>query len=76
MCVLLITQLLWLVGRLGSRKPVTSHQLGGYRYPNRCVIEAFGGVFVLLRCFLDFPVGVGAFVIGLRQISTFFSFIG
>ena len=38
---------------------------------NRCVIEDFGGAFVLLRCFLDFSVGVGAFVIGLRQISSF-----
>ena len=26
---------------------------------NRCVIELFGGVFVLLRCFLDFSVGEG-----------------
>ena len=40
---------------------------------NRCVIEVFGGVFVLSRCFLDFSVGVGAFVIGLSQISSFFS---
>ena len=38
---------------------------------NRCVIEVFGGVFVS-RCFLDFSVGVGAFVIGLSQISSFF----
>ena len=38
---------------------------------NRCVIEVFGGVFVLSRCFLDFSVGVGAFVIGLSQISSF-----
>ena len=41
---------------------------------NRCVIEVFGGVFLLSRCFLDFSVGVGAFVIGLSQISSFFSF--
>ena len=40
---------------------------------NRCVIEIFGGVLVLSRCFLDFSVGVGAFVIGLSQISSFFS---
>ena len=33
----------------------------------------FGGVCVLSRCFLDFSVGVGAFVIGLSQISSFFS---
>ena len=30
---------------------------------NRCVIKVFGDVFVLSRCFLDFSVGVGAFVI-------------
>ena len=41
---------------------------------NRCVIEVFGGVFVLSRCFLDFSLGVGAFAIGLSQISSFFSF--
>ena len=27
---------------------------------NRCVIEGFGGVFMLSRCFMDFSVGVGA----------------
>ena len=40
---------------------------------NRCVIEVFGGVSVLSRCFLDFSVDVGAFVIGLSQISSYFS---
>ena len=40
---------------------------------NHCVIEVFGGVFVLSRCFLDFSVGVGALFIGLSQISFFFS---
>ena len=40
---------------------------------NRCVIEDFRGVFVLSLCFLDFSVGVGFFVIGLSQISSFFS---
>ena len=39
---------------------------------NRCVIEVFGGVFVLSRCFLDFSVGVRAIVIRLSQISSFF----
>ena len=39
---------------------------------NRCVIEVFGGVFVLSRSFLDFSVGVGAFVIALSQISSVF----
>ena len=40
---------------------------------NRCVIEVFGGVFVFSRFFLDFSVGDGACVIGLRQISSFLS---
>ena len=40
---------------------------------NRCVIEVFGGVFVFSHCFLDLSVGVGAFVIGRSQISSFFT---
>ena len=40
---------------------------------NRCVIEILVAVFVLSRCFMDFSVGVGAVVIGLTQISSFFS---
>ena len=39
---------------------------------NSCV---FGGVFMLSRCFLDCSVGVGVFVTGLSQISSFFSCI-
>ena len=40
---------------------------------NRCVIEVFGGVWMLnlSRCFLDFSVGVGAYVTGLNQFSSF-----
>ena len=30
---------------------------------HRCVIEDFGGVFMLSRCFLDFSVDVRAFVV-------------
>ena len=41
---------------------------------NSCVIKVFGGVFMLSRCFLDCSVGVGVFVTGLSQISSFFSF--
>ena len=37
------------------------------------LFEVFGGICVLSYCFLGFPVGVGAFVIGLGQISSFFS---
>ena len=56
---------------------------------NCCVIEVFGGVFgvvillfgffnrsisdVFVLCFLDFSVDVGAFVIVLSLISSFFS---
>ena len=42
-------------------------------FRNRWVIEIFGGVFLLSRCFLDFSVGVRAFGIGLSQVSSFFS---
>ena len=38
---------------------------------NRCVIDVFGSIFFMLSRF--FSVGVGAFVIGLSQISSFFS---
>ena len=41
---------------------------------NICVIKVFGGVFMLSRCFLDCSVGVGVFVTGLSQISSFFSY--
>ena len=42
---------------------------------NHCVIEVLVAFLVLSRWFLDFSVGVGAFVIGLSQISSFFSYI-
>ena len=41
---------------------------------NRCVIEDFGGVFVLSLCFFlggGFAVGVGAFVIGQSDLFLF-----
>ena len=41
---------------------------------NSCVIKVFGGGFMLSRCFLDCSVGVGVFVTGLSQISSFFSY--
>ena len=40
---------------------------------NRCVIELFVALFVLSLCPFDISAGVGAFVIGLSQISSFFS---
>ena len=62
MCVLLITQLLRLVGRLGSRKPVNDTNWMALVTPtdrsnsvrNRCVIEVFVGVFVLSLDFFIF----------------------
>ena len=41
---------------------------------NRCVIDFFVALFVLSLCPFDFSAGVGAFVIGLSQISSFFSY--
>ena len=41
---------------------------------NSCVIKVFCGVFMLSRYFLDCSVGVGVFVTGLSQISSFLSF--
>ena len=40
---------------------------------NPCVIELFVALFVLSPCPFDISVCVGAFVIGLSQISCFFS---
>ena len=40
---------------------------------NRSVIELFCGVVSVSVCPFDISVGVGAFVIGLSQISSFFS---
>ena len=79
MCVLLIKRLLRLVGRW-ARKPVNHTSWVAVVTPtdrpksvrNRCLIELFCGV-VLSLCPFDISVGVGAFVIGLSQISSFFS---
>ena len=40
---------------------------------NRCLIELFCGVVCVVTCPFDVSVGVGAFVIGLGQISSFLS---
>ena len=40
---------------------------------NCCVIEVFGGVCVCCPLVFEFSVGIGVFVIGLGQISFFFS---
>ena len=40
----------------------------------RCVIELFVALFVLSLCPFDISVGVGTFVIGPSQISSFFSY--
>ena len=62
MCVLLITHVLQLVEMLGSRTPF-NHISWVYIFTptdppksvrSRCVIEGFGGVFVLSRYLLDF----------------------
>ena len=40
---------------------------------NRCLIELFCGVVCVVTALFDISVGVGAFVIGLSQISSFLS---
>ena len=40
---------------------------------NRCLIELFCGVVCVVTAPFDISVGVGAFVIGLSQISSFLS---
>ena len=40
---------------------------------NHCVIDVFAGVFVLSPDFFLFSEGIGAFVMGLSQISSFYS---
>ena len=42
---------------------------------NRCVIERIVALFVLSLCPFETSVGVGGFVIGLSQISSFFSYV-
>ena len=42
---------------------------------NRRVIKILAAFFFLSRCFLDFSMGVGVFVIGLSQISSLLSYI-
>ena len=82
MCVLLITRLLRLVGRW-ARKPVNHTSWVALVTPtdrpksvrNRCLIELFCGVVCVVICPFDISVGVGAFVTGLGQISSFLSFL-
>ena len=40
---------------------------------NRCVIKLFCGIALLSLCPFEISAGVGAFVLGLSQISSFFS---
>ena len=49
-----------------DRRPKSVH--------NRCVIELFVALFVLSLCPYDISVGVWAYVTGLSQISSFFSY--
>ena len=75
MCVLLISRLLWGMGRW-ARKPVnhtswvavvtTTDRPKSLR--NSCVIELFVALFVLSLCLFDISVDVGAFVIGCGSV--------
>ena len=81
MCVLLITRLLRGVRRL-ARKLVNHTSWGGRSYSNLPslvgpqslrVIELFVALLLLSLCPFDISAGVRAFVIGLSEISSFFS---
>ena len=81
MCVLTLDYTTIAVsGKVGPVKPVNHTSWVTVITPtdrpksvhNRCVIELFGDVFVLSRCPFDISVGIGAFVVGLIQISSFF----
>ena len=80
MGVLLITRLLRGVGRW-ARKPVNHTSWMAVVTPtdrpksvrNRCLIELLVALFVLSLCPFDISVGLGAIVIGLSQISSFWS---
>ena len=80
MCVLLITRLLRGVGRWAC-KPVNHTSWVAVVTPtdrpksarNRCLIELFVAFFVLSLSPFDISVGVGAFIIGLSQTSSFLS---
>ena len=41
---------------------------------NRCVIELFCGVVLVVTCLFEISAGAGAFAIELSQISSFFSY--
>ena len=82
MCVLLIKRLLLGMGRW-VRKTVKYTSWVAVVTPtdrpksvqNYCVIELFVALFVLSLCLFDISIGVGAFVLGLSQISSFFAHI-
>ena len=69
-------------GKVGPVKPVNHTSWVAAVTPtdrpksvrNRCLIELFVALFVLSLCPFDISVGVGAFVTGLGQISSFLSF--
>ena len=68
-------------GKVGHIKPVNHTSWVAIVTPtdrpksvrNRCVIELFVALFVFSLCPFDISAGVGAFVIELSQISSFFS---
>ena len=80
MCVLLTMRLLRGVGRWAINQvnhtswvDVVTPTDRPKSVRNCCLIELFVTLFVLSICPFDISVGVGAFVIGLSQISSFLS---
>ena len=78
MCFLLILQLLWLVGRLGSYKPCNHTSWIAVVTPTDrpfAIVVLSKFLVASLYCLLTFKIfdGIGAFIIGLSQISSMFS---
>ena len=70
-CVLTEYYLFWVV-HLTSWVAVVTPTDRPKSARNRCVFELFVALFVLSFCPFDNSAGVGAYVIGLSQISSFF----
>ena len=77
---MVLALLLWLLGRLDpfnwfyhASGRLSLLQMSVLSRPQSLCNRSFWWRFELPRCCLDFAVGVGLFVIGLSQISSFFS---
>ena len=73
MCVLFISQHLQLVGSFDTRTPVKPQQLGGCCFVRNSGVSEVLVALRFCQFFFKFSVVIRDFVIGLSQISFFFS---